>query len=62
MADIITKLLLNDKDYSSKLDKAKKSTKDYKSEMDNLGKSIGGGITKAFGSFAAAVGVAGGVV
>lgn len=62
MADIITKLLLNDKDYSSKLDKAKRSTKDYKSEMDNLGKSIGGGITKAFGSFAAAVGVAGGVV
>ena len=62
MADIITKLLLNDKDYSSKLDKAKKSTKDYKTEMDNLGKSIGGGITKAFGSFAAAVGVAGGVV
>lgn len=62
MADIITKLLLNDKDYSSKLDKAKKSTKDYKSEIDNLGKSIGGNITKAFGTFAAAVGVAGGAI
>lgn len=62
MADIITKLLLNDKDYSNKLDKAKKSAKGYKSEMDSLGKSIGGGITKAFGTFAAAVGVAGGVV
>lgn len=62
MADIITKLLLNDKDYSSKLDKAKRSAKGYKSEMDGLGKSIGGGITKAFGAFAAAVGVAGGAV
>ena len=62
MADIITKLLLNDKDYSSKLDKAKKSTKDYKSEIDNLGKSIGGNITKAFGTFATAVGVAGGAI
>ena len=62
MADIITKLLLNDKDYSSKLDKAKKSTKDYKSEIDKLGKSVGGNITKAFGTFAAAVGVAGGAI
>ena len=65
MADIITKLLLNDKDYSSKLDKAKRSTKDYKSEIDKLGKSIGGdssGITKAFGTLATAVGVAGGAI
>lgn len=62
MADIITKLLLNDKDYSSKLDKAKRSTKDYKSEIDNLGKSIGGNITKAFGDLATAVGVAGGAI
>ena len=65
MADIITKLLLNDKDYSSKLDKAKRSTKDYKSEIDKLGKSIGSdssGIIKAFGTLATAVGVAGGAI
>ena len=62
MSNIVTKMLLDDKDYNSKLDKAKKSAKSYKSEMETMGKTIGTGMVNAFGAFAGAVGLAGGAV
>ena len=62
MSNIVTKMLLDDKDYNSKLDKAKKSAKSYKSEMETMGKTIGTGMVSAFGAFAGAVGLAGGAV
>ena len=62
MANIINKLLLDDKEYNSKLDKARRSTKNYKSDVDSLGKSVGGALVKSFGSLVSVVGVAGGAI
>lgn len=51
MSDIITRLLLDTKDYDSKLGKAKKSSNDFASD-------IGGKAAAAIGKFAAGLGVA----
>lgn len=52
-SNIVAKLLLDDKDYSSKLDKARKNSKSFSSE-------ISAGMTKAVGGLTAALGLAGG--
>ena len=62
MSNIVTKMLLDDKEYNSKLDKAKKSTQGYQSQVESIGKAIGGSMVKAFGAFGAAVGLAGGAI
>lgn len=62
MPNIVTKMLLDDKEYNSKLDKAKKSTQGYQSQVESMGKAIGGSMVKAFGAFGAAVGLAGGAI
>ena len=62
MSNIVTKMLLDDKEYNSKLDKAKKSTQGYQSQVESMGKAIGGSMVKAFGAFGAAVGLAGGAI
>lgn len=62
MANIINKLLLDDKEYNSKLDKARRSTQNYKSDVDNLDKSVGNALVKSFGSLASILGVAGGAI
>lgn len=62
MPNIVTKMLLDDKEYNSKLDKAKKSTQGYQSQVESMGKAIGDSMVKAFGAFGAAVGLAGGAI
>lgn len=51
MSDILTRLLLDSKDFESKLGKAKKSTGDFSSAITNLA-------TGAVGKFVAAIGLA----
>lgn len=58
--EIVTKLLLDDKDFSGKLDKAKKSAQSYHRDMESLGRSVGSSVTKSFTALAGAVGLAAG--
>lgn len=60
--DIVSKLLMDDKDYTAKLNKCKKNTTEFQCDLDKLGKEVKGSITSAFTSLGAAVGVAGGAV
>lgn len=62
MADLMTRILLNDKQFSDTLDKSKKGLKDFDGQVkrsggsasgleDKLGKLVGGGLTKLIGGF-----------
>jgi len=62
MADLMTRILLNDKQFSDRLDKSKKGLKDFEEQVkrsggsasgleDKLGKLVGGGLTKLIGGF-----------
>lgn len=54
MADLVTRLKLDDKDFNSKIQQSKKELSDYK--------AIQGAISSSIGKFASAIGVAGGAI
>nr|AIF26686.1 hypothetical protein [uncultured bacterium fosmid pJB83B9] len=62
MANIVTKMLLDDKEYTTKLNKAKQNTSEFKKEVDAMGKKMSGDIVKGFTAVGVAIGVAGGAM
>lgn len=55
-------MLLDDKEYTTKLNKAKQNTSEFKKEVDAMGKKMSGDIVKGFTAVGVAIGVAGGAM